>query len=205
MILEALKSQVAAHRGTFLCERINAPEVTKVVHFTHLLGQPGSELDVPDVGQLRNFVATFGSLTFYADAVTGEAAAHIATPAEWPSLHADLQDWLEQLDEAEAAEALPDWIETCLVIGEVPRTGNYVLMPVSGSEAGAVYLFDHDGFEFTKQAGDVVAYVERMLSPDDALLAGMASHMRFFESDPMVQWWIRELHDHRGLQASTAA
>lgn len=205
MNLQDLKSAVESHRGTFLCERINQPAQTKLVHFAHAIGQPEPHAVVPAVGRLRDFVDTFGSVVFYEDAVSGDAAVHLAAPADWPALDSDLRDWMEPLGEDERAEILPAWAEHCLVIGEEPRTGNYLLMPVEGDEAGAVYLFDHDGYEFTREANDVIDYVQRLLAPDDRRLTGMASHMRFVEGDPMVQWWIREMHDNRGHKASTRA
>lgn len=205
MNLQALKTAVESHAGTFLCERINRPAETKVVHFAHAVGQPDRGASVPAVGRLPDFLDTFGSIVFYEDAVSGDAAVHLAPPSAWAALDDDFRDWVEPLGEDEKAEILPAWAERCLVIGEEPRTGNYLLMPLEGEEAGAVYLFDHDGYEFTREAADVIEYVEKMLAPDDGRLTGMASHMRFIDGDPRVQWWIRELRDNRGHTASTRA
>lgn len=205
MTLATLRAAVESHTGTFLCERINHPGQTKVAHFRHVVGQPEAGADVPAVGCLREFVETFGSVVFFQHDATGEAAKHLAPPSQWTELHSDFSDWIDQLDEDERAEILPDWIDHCLVIGEEPRTGNYLLMPVDGPDAGAVYLFDHDGFEFTREAADVAAFIERMLAPDDMTLTGIASHMRFIEGDPMVQWWILDLTDNRGNTATTRA
>lgn len=205
MNLENLRSEVQTHTGTFLCERIHMREQTKIVHFTHVVGEPAQGFEVPSIGQLRDFLDIFGSVIFYRDRVTGEAAKHLAPPSQWAELDSDFRDWLEALDDEERAEILPEWADDCLVIGEEPGTGNYILMPVSGNEAGSVYLFDHDGFEFIREADDIIAYVQRMLSPDDLLLTSIASHMRFVEGDPMVQWWIRELEDNRGNSARTTA
>ncbi len=204
MFLEDLKSEVESHSGTFLCERMSRREQTKVVTFSHVIGEPASSMEVPAMGRLQDFVDTFGSLLLYVDDQTGESAMHIASPSKWASLDSDFHDWIDQLNADERIEILPDWIDGCLVIGEEPKTGNYILMPIIGDEAGAVYFFDHDGFEFTRKANNVIHYVQRMLSPDDRLLRDMATHMRFVEDDPMIQWWIRELQDNRGNVASTA-
>lgn len=203
MHLSSLRSSVQSHSGTLRCERIGAPQHTKLVSFAHRLGEPAPDVPVPGVGRLRDFLDTFGSIVFYADEVSGDAARYLAPPAQWPGLGEDFRDGVDGLDEEERAELLPPWVEGCLVIGEVPQSGNYLLMPLKGEETGAVYLFDHDGFEFTRQAGDLIEFVERMLAPDDALLTDIASHMRFIEADPMVQWWIRELQDNRGHTART--
>ena len=203
MHLPDLYHAVTAHRGEFTCERINhQPQQTKTVHFAHTVTPPGDNAGLPAVGRLAEFYGTFGSILFYVDAVTGDGAKHIAQPDEWASLHNDFNDWIEHLDDEERAEILPEWIAHCTAIGESPRTGNYILMVLEGDEAGKVFEFDHDGFEFIERADDLVAYTEKLLDLDAGLLVDIASHMRFIEAD-QVQWWILEMVDNRGNRVST--
>ncbi|AMK76072.1 MULTISPECIES: SMI1/KNR4 family protein [Methylomonas] len=205
MKLNDLEKAVREHAGEFLCERINDEDKTKTVSFTHVVDAPEDSNDLPTVGRLRDFYETFGGILFYYDKKSGDAAKRIAPSSEWAELHADFSDWLEPLDEDERLEILPDWIDTCLVIGETPRSGNYILVATEGPTAGRVFEFDHDGYEFTDEAADIVEYVEKLLKPDGIKLVDIASHMRFIEGDPMVQWWIRELRDNAGHVASTQA
>lgn len=205
MHLPDLHHAVTAHRGEFTCERINhRPQQTKTVHFAHTVTPPGDKAGLPAVGRLADFYGTFGSVLFYVDALTGEAAKHIVHPSQWALTHDDFNDWIEQLDEQERAEILPEWIDRCTAIGETPRSGNYILMVLEGDEAGKVFEFDHDGFEFTERAADLVAYVQRLLDLDAGLLLDIASHMRFIEAD-QVQWWILEMVDNRGNRVGTSA
>jgi hypothetical protein len=201
--LNDLEKAVREHAGEFLCERINDKGKTKLVSFTHVVGAPEDATNVPSVGRLSEFYETFGSILFYYDEKSGDAAKHIAPTSEWAELHIDFVDWLEPLDEDERLEILPDWIDTCLVIGETPHSGNYILVVTDGPAAGRVFEFDHDGYEFIDQAADVIEYVEKLLKPDGIKLTDIASHMRFIEDDPMVQWWIREFRDNTGHVAST--
>ena len=205
MKLEDVATAVHEHRGEFLCEQINNEEQTKTFAFAHLATAPTGADGVPDVGRLRDFYDTFGSVLFYHNADSGDAARHLAPMALWPELHADFSDWIDVLDDDERAEAVPEWVETCLVLGETPHSGNYILMATEGPSAGHVFEFDHDGFEFVHEADDMIGYVERLLKPDASKLVDMAAHMRFVESDPMIQWWILELKDNRGHTASTEA
>jgi len=196
--LGELEKAVLEHRGEFLCERINDESITKLVRFIHVVASPDKQADVPHVGKLGDFYETFGSVLFYFDEKSGDAGKYIAHPSQWATLHNDFSDWMDELDEDERRECLPEWIDSCLVIGETPHSGNYILVPTEGSEAGHVFEFDHDGFEFTNVAQDVVKYVEEILKPDSSTLTDIASHMRFIEDDPMAQWWIRELRDNGG-------
>ncbi len=199
-----LQLAVNAHQGVFLCSQIRKPEVTKTVHFKHQTTSPATIDDLPDIGRLRDFYAVFGSITFYVDSLSMDAARYIATPDEWAELEDGFLIWLEDLDDEEREELLPEWIDTCLVIGEEPETGNYILMPTEGAEAGAVYHFDHDGFEFDRHAPDLLKYTEDLLDLDDHNLSFIACHMRFIEGeDNNIQWWIKELHDNRGNNAKT--
>ena len=204
MKLPDLEKAVATHSGQFLCVCIRDREQSKTVEFHHRI-EPQRDVDVPDIGRLRDFYDTFGGITFYVDPVSGDAAKYIAPPSEWPGLEAGFAMWFDGMDEEEREEYLPGWVADCLVIGEEPRTGNYLLMPTTGEDAGRVFLFDHDGCEFSEAADDVVAYVEKLLVPDNRMLVEVATHMRFIVGDANIQWWIRDLRDNRGNAATTSA
>lgn len=199
-----LHRAVHEHRGTLLCSRIRDPSQTKTVEFRHETTLAGELGDIPDIGRLREFYAVFGSITFYLDDKSGDAARYIAPPSEWATLHDHFSGWLDELDDEEDDEYIPYWVKTCLVIGEEPRSGGYILMPTVGDEAGAVYHFEHDGFEFERQADDLLQYAASLLDLDDAGVAHIACHMRFIDGeDDGVQWWIEELRDNRGNVART--
>ncbi|MFB1490961.1 MULTISPECIES: hypothetical protein [unclassified Thiocapsa] len=205
MKLCELETAVLEHGGEFLCERIHNENETKFVRFTHSVDPPGGHADLPAVGRLGDFYETFGSILFYHDDKSGDAGKYIAHPSQWEDLHGAFSAWIEDLAQEERDECVPAWVRTCLVIGETPQSGNYILVPIEGPEVGHVFEFDHDGFEFKDEAEDVVEYVKKLLKPDSSTLSKIASHMRFIEGDPMVQWWIRELRDNEGHIVRTNA
>lgn len=208
MSLTDLHRAVSEHTGEFTCERLRKPDETRVVTFKHLI-QPAAPLDeaaqaaIPDVGPLRAFYATFGALMLYHDAQSGEAARYIAPPAEWASLHDGFAGWTQDLSDEERANTLPPWVEHCVVVGEVPRTGNYIVVATDCEHAGQVFEFDNDGFAFTPKGKDIVAYVEQLLTPDAAALTEIASHMRFTDRNYGTQWQILEMRDNRGKHVRT--
>lgn len=203
MRLDELEKAVLKHSGEFLCERVHDKTKTKTVRFTHSVDAPDGQPDIPDVVRLVDFYETFGSILFYHDHKSGDAGKYIAHPSQWADFHDSFSSWLEDLSEEEYEECVPVWIGTCLVIGETPQSGNYILVPTEGPEAGHIFEFDHDGFEFKDEAVDVVEYVKKLLKPDSHTLAEIASHMRFIEGDPMVQWCMRELRDNAGYVVRT--
>lgn len=205
MTFDELVGAVAQHKGEFLCEEIHKEKNTKTVQFEHVVTPPTDLEDAPEIGDLREFYSHFGSILFYVDPRSGDAGKYLAPRASWTELHEYFSGWLEGIDGDEADEYLPKWIETALVVGETPHSGNYILIPTEGDEAGHVFEFDHDGFEFTLQASSIREYVEALLAPNSTRLTDIASHMRFAEGDRMVQWWIREMKDNRGHFARTQA
>ncbi len=205
MLPEKLKQDLLSHAETFRCSRIHDRSQTKLVAFRHEITAAAGLAGVPEIGRMKEFYRNFGSITFYRDEVSGDSARYIAPVSEWQALRDAFDAWVEVLTDDEANDAIPGGLRTCIVVGEEPHSGNYILVPTQGSAAGAVYHFDHDGFEFRRFADDLFQYCEDLLDLDDRGLTYIATHMRFIEGDAMVQWWIEELNDNRGNIARTAA
>ena len=201
--LQALYHAIDAHNGTFLCEALDDANITRTIDFRHRLAPALGIEGVPDLAGLRDFYRQFGGVLFYGDEDSGEAAVRLAAPSEWALLRSGFDGWTEDMAEDEREEYLPEWADDALVVGEEPRTGNYLLIPTHGADAGKVFLFDHDGFEFTEQAPDLLGYAWKQLDPDDSALLAMATHLRFISDATPHQWWIRELRDNRGNLART--
>jgi hypothetical protein len=204
-MLEALRSAVAAHTGIFSCEEIHKEENTKDVHFRHVGSPPNPALAVPDVQGLKEFYSTYESLTMYLEEDSGDAAYFIASPSQWSELEGYFRPWLDSVGEDEAADYLPAWINECIVIGEIPQSGNYLLVPISGPDEGKVFEFEHDGFEFLELATSLPDFAMRTLDLDARRLTAMASHLRFITPEERRQWWIKELRDNRGNVVCTEA
>lgn len=197
-MLESLHAAVTSHAGAFNCVEIHREKNTKVVNFRHVGSPPADIAGVPDVQGLRDFYRTFENLTLYLDEQSGDAAYYIASPSQWSELDGYFRPWLDGVSEDEAADYLPAWIADCLVVGEIPQSGNYLLLPISGPEAGKIFEFEHDGFEFLELGSSLPDFVTRTLDLDARRLTAIASHIRFIASDDNRQWWIQELRDNRG-------
>ena len=203
--LESLRSDVQSHVGQFTCSEIHREESTKTVSFRHAGSPPDPGVDVPNVQGLRDFYDTFGQLTLYLADESGDAAFFIASPSQWSELDSDFRPWLEGIEEDEADDHLPVWIKDCLVVGEIPQSGNYLLVPTAGPDAGKVFEFEHDGFEFIELGQSLPDFVARTLDLDTSRLTAIASHVRFITPEENRQWWINELKDNRGNVIRTEA
>lgn len=199
--LQSLRSAVQAHTGVFTCSEINRKGSTKQVKFRHFGSVPELSHEVPAILGLQDFYATFGHLLMYVDEQSDDAAYLIASPSQWQELDSHFRPWLEALEE----DDLPEWINDCIVVGEIPRSGNYLLLPATGPEVGKVFEFEHDGYEFLELGASLPDFVLRTLDLDSSRLTAIASHMRFILPDDRRQWWINELKDNRGNVIRTEA
>lgn len=206
MKLVELEEAVSNHSGVFLCTgRGGDKSITKTINFEHNFESPFSLADVPDTGMLKEFYSTFSSLTLYHHKESEDAAFYIASPEQWDSLLEDFSVWVDDLDEEEEEELLPEWIDNFITIGEISYSGNYLLVPIAGEVSGHVFEFEHDGFEFIDLAPNIHDFILSSLKPDSRSLTKMASHMTFTEDGEEEQWWIEEMRDNRGHVVKTEA
>jgi len=203
MKFDELKNRVSLHRGIFYCVgRGGNEETSKKVDFIHTCEPPEPVGDIPDIGMLKEFYKTFGNLRLYFDERSGESAFYIARPDEWGMLSECFHDWIDD-DFNENPDMYPYWANDCIAVGEIPASGNYILMPLGGEKQGYVYEFEHDGYEFIEHAANIGEFVAKMLEPDSNILTHMAVHMTFIENDPQDQWWIKEMSDNYGRVVRT--
>lgn len=116
------------------------------------------------------------------------SAYYIAPPAAWSELREYFECWLDDLSEEEAAEALPSWLESYVVIGEVPNSGNYFLVPLVGPDRGKVFEFEHDGFEFIERGTTLASFLDSVSTVTDDLLEEIRCHTRYCDGHSDTQW-----------------
>jgi hypothetical protein len=206
MKLVEIEEAVSKHSGVFQCIGRGGDESkTKTINFEHKFKPPASISEAPDIGMLQEFYSTFSSLTLYYHKESEDAAFYIASPEEWESLIDGFSGWIDDLDEEEQEELLPEWIDNFITIGEIPYSGNYLLMPTVGEMSGHVFEFEHDGFEFIDRASNIKEFILSVLKPDARSLTSMASHMTFTENGEENQWWLEEMRDNNGHVVRTVA
>lgn len=188
----ALIERIKNSTGTISCQAIGDEKKTKIFRFSHIVTSPKASGTLPNIAEIQNFYTLVGSLTLYHCAESDEAAFYIAHPDEWDSLAEAFAPWAEILELDLEEEELPNWFGSYLVIGEMPKTANYLLLVTDTQEKGAIYKFDHDGAEFTKLGSNLQNFITYALNPKAGLDA--ISHMRFIKDLMGQQWWATELH-----------
>ncbi len=198
MDLTKLKEFLARENQRFICHDTGWPEPGPdryIAYIEHRSTPPVDDATLKliqtqyqSLDQLIEFYSEIGSLQLYCDTNSEDSAFYIAHPAEWDELAIMLNLWFESLSEEETMELIPDWVPDSVVFGEIPGSGNYLLMPSTGKEAGKVIEFEHDGFEFVEEAKDLSSFLENVISPTDSLIKRIRSHTRYSDTKSEIQW-----------------
>jgi hypothetical protein len=169
----------------------------------------GPPLDVESLAQLRaqigdlpevlEFYRKYGTVRLYCDTISSDVIGHasayyIAPPETWPELREGFEPWLEDLSGDERDELLPKWIDNYVVIGEVPNSGNYFLVPLEGEERGKVYEFEHDGFEFIEGGKNLAEFLTSKSTVTEELLQEILTHTRYCDGKSDTQWLCESYH-----------
>ena len=137
--LTKLKDKVDKHAGVFVCARIHDDSQESRFEFQHKYEEPQPHSGIPECGKLKEFFSTFGNLTLFYHANSRDAAVYLASPAQWDTFNDLLMEWINDLDDSEKEELLPEWFDSFACIGEVPQSGNYFLTPLTGEKAGFIF------------------------------------------------------------------
>jgi len=177
-----------------------AARETKGMAVQHEIAPPLSSDDLEalesDYGHLKQLMALYrrtADMKLYRGPGINNFAFHIAHPARWSELKIEFEVRLAELRDDEKGAIVPAWIsQDFIVFGNIPASGNCFIMPVTGDEAGSVYEFEWDSYEFFKEAEQLNAFIDRICSMDQTLLCRVASHMRYIDENTGLQWYIEK-------------
>jgi hypothetical protein len=186
----------------FICIDTGWPEPGPerfTAHIEHIVDPPISDAEsieliqqIQSVPQLGALYEKYGSIRLYCDTIGDDSAFYIAAPEEWAGLRWLFSNWLNLLGEEEAEQLLPEWIKDYLVIGEIPQSDNYFLVPMFGDAAGSVFEFEHDGFEFIERGQDIDAFLSYLTTINASLIQSILGHTRYSDGVTDTQWLANE-------------
>jgi hypothetical protein len=197
MVPDSLQTLLSRKNQRFTCTPAGRKNdnTTFTAQITHEVtgGLPQEDIDALEqqIGhqdRLFSVLSGFGSIRLYCDTLSDGSAFYLAHPSEWENLENDFRMWLDDLDDDERAELLPDWLDDAIVIGEIPSSGNYFLFPVTGEHQGKIFEFEHDGFEFIEVGADLYSFLDYLCTVTDRLIANIRSHTRYSDGKTDIQW-----------------
>ncbi len=146
--------------------------LAKVRHELNLPASPEAlakvaELPEQVAKQLEDFYKRHNGFTLYQDILSEAAGIRLFGIEGWEAAAAAMREWYEDLGEDED----PDCIVDGLVIGEVPESGNYFVMPTRGPQIGKVFYTDHDGWYEGPFAENFDTFLLRLIEEPASLLS----------------------------------
>lgn len=200
-MFKSLETLLQRKKQMFICKK-GWPDPSPPEHVVQIEHQVGLSLSsdellslkkkFQDFPELVSFYSKFGSLRLYSQIDADESAYYIAGPSEWDELKNNFTDWVEDLDNDEREQLLPGWISDFVVIGEIPKSGNYFIMPFTSEFAGRIYEFEHDGFEFVERGKNFGDFIDKLTTINDELLEYIRGHIRYQDTRPDSQWLVEE-------------
>lgn len=135
--------------------------------------------------QLEDFYKDKNGFTLYQDTLSEAAGIRVFRIDEWEEKATEMREWYEDLSEEED----PDSIMSGLVIGEVPQSGNYFVIPSHGPQIGKVFYVDHDGW-YEKPFADTFAEFLLRITEEPAQLLSeeLGCYTRYSDGKTDTQW-----------------
>ena len=87
---------------------------------------------------------------------------------------------------------MTDWQRQGIVFGEIPRSGNYFLLPPSGEHGGQVFYDDHDGFHEEPIAGSFEGFLDSIIADPADFLYRLGCFARYSDGKTDIQWIPKE-------------
>ncbi len=202
MDLKKLEDFLARENQRFTCYAAATTDVDAEKFSAQIEHQVGLSLTGDDqavleeqgghIAQLVAFYTEFPSLRLYCDTNSSSSAFYLARPRKWGQLKQEFMGWIRMLHDEDTHGALPDWLGSTLVFGEIPETSNYLLMPTEGDEAGKVFMFEHSSFSFSEQAPDFESFLARLTTPNRALFQEIRRYTQYSDGETATKWLVED-------------
>lgn len=166
-----------------------------------------SELFDPSSKAIEEVEATIGSIApdlveffrkhngalFHADSENLSAGIHLHPIEEWDELRSDMMEWYDMMDEDVLDEINTDWLEDCIVFGEVPSSANYFVLVVNGVHKGKVIYSDHEVAEQDVYTNSFNELLTKYLSDPVGEIMSLGCFTRYDDGKTNIQWIPREI------------
>ena len=134
---------------------------------------------------LKDFYKRRNGFTLYRDTLSEAAGIRLFRIEEWGEAAALMLEAYEHLGEDED----PDHVVDGLVMGEVPQSGNYFVMPTRGAQIGEVFYVNHDGWYEAPFAQDFNGFLLRVIEEPARLLSEeLGCYTRYSDGKTETQW-----------------
>lgn len=138
--------------------------------------------------QFIEFYENWGGISFHEQTDSGAASLCIHPVENWDDLHSEMSEWFDMVDEEDLEDCGIDWLDNCVVFGEVPQSGNYFVVPLSGQNKGKIIYQDHDGLEPEEYASSFSEFLQKFLTSPVEQIDHLGCYTRYSDNKTERQW-----------------
>jgi len=128
------------------------------------------------------FFSKLNGAVLYADTNSDAAGILIAPVEHWDNLTHHKDHWLM------LGEDVPTWVKDSIAFGEIPNSGNFFLVIVSGEHCGKIFFLDHDCLEYEIFANNFEEFIEKVITDPPGLLNKLGCNTRYSDGETETQW-----------------
>jgi len=135
--------------------------------------------------QVELFYREHNGLLLYKDSMSDAAGIELFPALDWNHQTTQMREYWQYL----SGEDDPDHIAQGVAIGEVPQSGNYFAIPISGPSIGKVFYANHDGWyeaPFAECFNDFLARLTQ--TPAKLLAEDLGCYTRYNDGQTGIQW-----------------
>lgn len=135
---------------------------------------------------LVEFFKLHDGVRLYCDTNSDAAGIEFFPVEQWPAEKLELHSSAMAMgfDEAD----MPEWYNSGAVFGEIPHSGNYLLIDSGGDTAGQVFYFDHDDFRTEPIAMSFDELLAAIVRDPPGFLYECGCYARYSDSRTDIQW-----------------
>lgn len=186
---------------TFRCEAAGGVDGEYLVDTKSEVLPPADDSDVQNIRdrlkdrslEFVEFYTKYGGIDFHRECENGASTLCVHPVQSWGDLQSEMAEWFEMMDEDELDECGIDWLENCVVFAEVPNSGNYFLMPLTGAKEGEVIYQEHDGMEPEEYANSFNEFLIKFLSQPAKQVEHLGCYTRYSDGKTKNQWMPVEI------------
>lgn len=203
MSISALLEHTSKQEPVFRCFACmdKSEQLKHVAKLSHTLENPASQ---EEMDQLRKwlgqsaieFEELYGQhngVTLYEDS-KGDATGFCMYPIdEWETYTSDMKEWYDDMEYE--PDELPVGTVDALAFGEIPHSGNYFSVKLSGPDQGKIYYVDHDGGSDEPIANSLSELFAKIVSDPPQFLNELGCYTRYSDGTTKTQWIPKEYSD----------
>lgn len=164
----------------------------------HRLGRPASKKELVGLEvslgyaseQIVELYCLWNGMILFCDSKSDAAGIELFPISEFSSRSAEMRSSMEAF--GFDPDRLPSWVQTGVAIGQVPDSGNFLVIGTEKETAGSVFYADHEGVGAEPIAKNLKSMFDLLLKEPAQFLMELGCFTRYADGATNKQWIPQE-------------